>query len=156
MVLTETQIMDSLKMLKDDIKPQYGKMTAQHMLEHLTLTLKLSVGKIKYPPFTPSERALKSKDILLFTELEMPMGMTPPNDTRELYPLKYPDLEKAKEALLKAWAEYMEYYEKNGGASEIHPRFGYLNKDEWNRFHYKHFMHHFKQFGVWLSNNKLI
>jgi len=154
MVLTTTQIQDSLKMLNDDTEPVFGKMTAQHMVEHLTQALKLSVGKIKYPPFTPSEKALKSKDILLFTELEMPMGMTPPNDTGELYPLKYPDLEKAKEALLLAWDEYLEYYEKNSDASEVHPRFGYLNKDEWDRFHYKHIMHHFKQFGVWASEGK--
>ena len=154
MVLTASQIQDSLKMLKDDTKPQFGKMTAQHMVEHLTLTLKLSVGKIKYPPFNPSERALKSKDTLLFTELEMPMGMTPPNDTGERYPLKFSDLEKAKEALLQAWDEYMGYYEKNDGSSEVHPRFGHLNKEEWDRFHYKHSMHHFKQFGVWLSDAK--
>lgn len=154
MEVTASHIRDSLKILKDDTKPIFGKMTAQHMVEHLTLTLKLSVGKIKYPPFTPSERALKSKQILLFTELEMPMGMTPPNDTGELYPLKYPDLEKAKEALLQAWDEYITYYEKNDGATEVHPRFGNLNKEEWDRFHFKHFMHHFKQFGVWLSNAK--
>uniref|UniRef100_UPI003594775E hypothetical protein n=1 Tax=Aquiflexum sp. TaxID=1872584 RepID=UPI003594775E len=110
MILTASQILDSLNMLKDDTKPLFGKMTAQHMVEHLTITLKLSTGKIKYPLFTPSERALNAKYNLLFTELEMPMGMTPPNDTGELYPLKFPDLEKAKEALLKAWGEYITYY----------------------------------------------
>ena len=154
MVLTASQIQDSLKMLKGDTKPLFGKMTAQHMVEHLTITFKLSIGKIKYPPFTPSERALLSKNTLLFTDYEMPMGMTPPHDTGELYPLKYPDLEKSKEALLNTWDEYIAYYEKNEGASEVHPRFGHLTKDEWNRFHFKHMMHHFKQFGVWLSNNK--
>ena len=154
MVLQASQLQDSLTMLKKDTKPLFGKMTAQHMVEHLTITLKLSIGKIKYPTFTPSERALIAKKNLLFTELEMGMGITPPNDTGELYPLKHPDLEKAKEVLLQAWDEYMGYYEKNDGASEVHPRFGYLNKDEWNRFHYKHSMHHFKQFGIWVSDAK--
>lgn len=154
MVLHASQLQDSLTILKSDTKPLFGKMTAQHMVEHLTITLKLSIGKIKYPTFTPSERALIAKKNLLFTELEMGKGMTPPNDTGELYPLKFPDLEKAKEALLQAWDEYIAYYEKNGSASEIHPRFGQLNKDEWNRFHFKHIMHHFKQFGVWLSDAK--
>jgi oxepin-CoA hydrolase/3-oxo-5,6-dehydrosuberyl-CoA semialdehyde dehydrogenase len=154
MVLTASQIQDSLKMLKDDTKPLFGKMTSQHMVEHLTLTLKLSVGKIKYPPFTPSERALIAKQNLLFTELEMSIGITLPNDTGELYPLKFPDLEEAKEALFQAWDEYITYYEKNGSASEVHPRFGHLNKDEWDRFHFKHTMHHFKQFGVWLIDAK--
>lgn len=149
MILSETKIKDSLEILKDDAKPVFGKMTAQHMVEHLTLTLKLSVGKIKYPPFTPSERALKSKDILLFTELEMPMGMTPPNDTGELYPLKYPNLEKSKEALISAWLEYIAYFENNKEDKQVHPRFGYLDHNEWNRFHFKHFLHHFKQFGIW-------
>jgi oxepin-CoA hydrolase/3-oxo-5,6-dehydrosuberyl-CoA semialdehyde dehydrogenase len=156
MVLATSQIRNSLEILKDGTEPLFGKMTAQHMVEHLTITLKLSIGKIKYPPFTPSERALIAKQNLLFTELEMGMGMTPPNDTGELYPLKYPNLQKAKEALLQAWEENISYYEQNDGASEVHPRFGHLNKEEWDRFHYKHFMHHFKQFGIWVSNNKLI
>ncbi len=154
MVLHASQLQDSLTILKSDSKPLFGKMTAQHMVEHLTITLKLSIGKIKYPTFTPSDRALIAKKNLLFTELEMGKGMTPPNDTGELYPLKFPDLEKAKTALLQAWDEYIGYYEKNDDATEVHPRFGHLNKDEWNRFHFKHIMHHFKQFGVWLSDAK--
>lgn len=154
MVISTDQIQYALKMLKADTKPLFGKMTAQHMIEHLTITLKLSIGKIKYPPFNPSERALKAKQNLLFTELEMGMGMTPPNDTGELYPLKYPNLEKAKEALLQAWDEFIAYYEKNDGASQVHPRFGHLNKDEWGRFHFKHMMHHYKQFGIWVNDFK--
>jgi hypothetical protein len=39
MVLAASQIRDSLEMLKDGTKPLFGKMTAQHMVEHLTLTL---------------------------------------------------------------------------------------------------------------------
>jgi oxepin-CoA hydrolase/3-oxo-5,6-dehydrosuberyl-CoA semialdehyde dehydrogenase len=153
MTLSTPQIQRSLEMLQDDAKPLFGKMTAQHMVEHLTITLKLSIGKIKYPPFTPSDGALKAKNNLLFTELEMGMGMTPPNDTGELYPLKYPNLEKAKEALLQAWDEFIAYYEKNDAVSQVHPRFGYLNKDEWDRFHFKHTMHHFKQFGIWTNDS---
>lgn len=152
MVLTASQIQDSLKMLKEETKPLFGKMTAQHMVEHLIITIKLSIGKIKYPEFTPSDRALKSKEILLFTELEMPMGMTPPNDTGNLYPLKYSTLDESKEALIDAWKEYLAYFENNKEAKHVHPRFGYLNHDEWNRFHFKHVMHHFKQFGIWQEN----
>lgn len=154
MIINGSQLQDSLTLLKDDTEPLFGKMTAQHMVEHLTITLKLSIGKIKYPPFTPSERALKAKQNLLFTDLEMGMGMTPPNDTGELIPLKYPNLEKAKEALLQSWNEFIAYYEKNDGASEVHPRFGHLDEEEWDRFHFKHMMHHFKQFGVWASEGK--
>ena len=149
MLPTRAHILDSLGKLNANQAPLFGKMSAQHMVEHLTITLKLSIGKIKYPPFTPSERALMAKKNLLFTELEMPMGMTPPNDTGELFPLKFPDIEKAKESLLKAWEEYLEYYEKNESAVGVHPRFGNLNKEEWDRFHFKHFKHHFKQFGIW-------
>jgi oxepin-CoA hydrolase/3-oxo-5,6-dehydrosuberyl-CoA semialdehyde dehydrogenase len=149
MVLTASQIQDSLKMLKEETKPLFGKMTAQHMVEHLIITMKLSIGKIKYPEFSPSERALNAKQILLFSDLEMPMGMTPPNDTGILNPLKYPNLEKSNEALINAWNEYLSYFENNKEEKHVHPRFGYLDYDEWNRFHFKHFMHHFKQFGIW-------
>ncbi len=149
MILLEKTIQHSLDLLKPNTNPAFGRMTPQHMVEHLIITSKLSVGKIQYPSFDPSQKALKSKELLLYTPLEMPMGLTAPNDSGQLLPLKHPSLEAAKDALSQAWREFKSYYEGNHDVKHVHPRFGMLDYNEWQRFHYKHVMHHFKQFGIW-------
>ncbi len=149
MELLTKSIQNSLDLLHFDKKPVFGKMTSQHMVEHLIITIELSIGKIGYPPFEPSQKALNAKQSLLFSSQEMPMGMTAPNDSGILLPLKYPSLKLAKNALMTAWQEFHSYFEANSDVKHVHPRFGLLDYHEWQRFHFKHMMHHFKQFEVW-------
>jgi hypothetical protein len=44
-------------------------------------------------------------------------------------------------------AKFVTYYEQNPSKIHLHPVFGPLTKSDWERFHSKHFTHHFKQFG---------
>ncbi|MBN3582558.1 DUF1569 domain-containing protein [Algoriphagus aestuarii] len=138
-----------LERLTKNTKPAFGIMTAQHMVEHLTVTVKLSTGRISYPPFIPSEKQLSQKEALLHTELEFPKGIKAPGLGDNLMPLKFEALEEAKEALLKSLKEYDRYFKENSTAQTIHPRFGLLTFEEWELFHPKHFKHHFSQFNIW-------
>ncbi|MDX5340781.1 MAG: hypothetical protein LPK25_17275, partial [Cyclobacteriaceae bacterium] len=72
------EINSRLESLKEDSQPIFGKMTAQHMIEHLILTIKISYGRIKIPHFEPSERQLKEKQNLLYTVMEFPEGIKAP------------------------------------------------------------------------------
>ncbi|MHA7131967.1 DUF1569 domain-containing protein [Algoriphagus namhaensis] len=123
-------------------------MTAQHMVEHLILTVKLSYGRIKIPEFTPDERQLAMKQKLLFELDEFPKGIKAPGLGDKLLPLRYQNLTEAKEELITSLRAYAAYYHDNEGATHIHPRFGGLNKSEWDLFHQKHFGHHLGQFGL--------
>ena len=78
-----------LKNLEADTPAKFGIMTPQHMLEHLTLTVKISYNRIKIPEFEPSEKQQFQKRALLDT-------------TMELLPLRNHNLEEAKEQLIES------------------------------------------------------
>jgi oxepin-CoA hydrolase/3-oxo-5,6-dehydrosuberyl-CoA semialdehyde dehydrogenase len=135
--------------LNEAKEPEFGVMSAQHMVEHLTITVKLSSGRIAYPPFNPTEKQLAQKEALLFTEFEFPTGIKAPGLGNNLMPLKYETLSEAKSKLIKSLEEYDAYFKENPDARTIHPRFGLLTHKEWEQFHPKHFKHHFSQFNIW-------
>src|SRR5438105_4023314 len=45
--------------------PQWGKMRGQHMVEHLALPLRISVGDFPVQIYTPSDRVEKMKTVFL-------------------------------------------------------------------------------------------
>lgn len=141
-------IESKLKRLLDETPAQFGIMTPQHMVEHLTITMKLSSGRIKLPEFEPNEKQLMQKQALIYSDIEFPKGVRAPNSNGELMELRFPDLDTAKEKLVQSIQEYKEVFEKNPDFKSIHPRFGFLTHEEWEKFHQKHFRHHFGQFGI--------
>ncbi|HAH37896.1 MAG TPA: hypothetical protein DEQ87_02020 [Algoriphagus sp.] len=148
-MLNSSKIQSQLQNLSTDTPAQFGIMTPQHMVEHMTITMKLSSGRIKLPEFEPNEKQLMQKQALIYTDIEFPKGVRAPNSNGELPDLRFPDLETAKEKLVQSVQEYEEAFENNPKFRSIHPRFGYLTFDEWEKFHHKHFKHHFGQFGIW-------
>ena len=147
--MNNTELKQKLAMLNEDTEASFGIMTPQHMVEHLTVTVKLSSGRISYPAFTPSEKLLGYKEALLNTDLEFPKGIKAPGLGDQLMPLKYENLEQAKEGLIKSLEEYDSFFKENPTAQTTHPRFGLLTFEEWELFHPKHFKHHFSQFNIW-------
>ncbi len=134
--------------LQDSNSPEFGKMSAQHMVEHLILTLKISYGRIKLPEFVPNEKNLKLKAIVMDDTFEFPKGVKAPGLGDKLMPLKYDNLEEAKAALAETIEKYHSYWQENPDAQNVHPRFGFLNKVEWDHFHERHFKHHLGQFRL--------
>jgi hypothetical protein len=144
------KIKTQLEKLTADTPASFGIMTPQHMLEHLTLTVKISYDRIRVPDFEPSEELKLQKTALLDTEMEFPKGLKAPGMKGvELLPLKNANLSEAKEQLLSSIEAYHTYFASNPNATTVHPRFGKLTFAEWERFHTKHFKHHFGQFGIW-------
>lgn len=145
----ETQIIKTrLQNLKPDSPAQFGIMTAQHMAEHLILTVKISYGRIQIPEFEPNEKQLAQKQALIYTGIPFPKGVMAPGLNDQILPLRYPDLQSAKEELLKSIDSYHSLFQANPEVKTMHPRFGKLTYPEWEIFHPKHFEHHFGQFGI--------
>jgi len=137
---------ESFKKLTPETKPHWGKMTAQHMVEHLTNTINASNGRKQLSPTATEAEIAKAREFLM-SETPIPRGIqTTPNG--ELPPLRHKSLEKAKEELTAALDAFEDHHAQNPDAKYAHPRFGYLNRQEWDRFHNKHFAHHLKQFGL--------
>lgn len=146
--MTRETLQQKLALLTTEAAARFGIMTPQHMLEHLILTLKLSSGRIPMTDFVPNEKQLAQKQALLYTDIPFPQGIKAPGIPDTLMELRFPSLESAKEALLASWDGYQEVFEKEPTKTTIHPRFGPLNHDDWEKFHAKHMNHHFGQFGV--------
>jgi oxepin-CoA hydrolase/3-oxo-5,6-dehydrosuberyl-CoA semialdehyde dehydrogenase len=134
--------------LTEETIAQFGIMGPQHMVEHLAITLKISYDRIKLPDFEPSEKQINQKIALIHSDIEFPKGIKAPGLHEDLMPLKFPDLEKAKEDFLKSITAYNDFFLLNPEAKTTHPRFGKLTHGEWERFHEKHFKHHLIQFGL--------
>jgi len=141
--------LEKLDMLKINSEPLFGKMTAQHMVEHLELILHYSNGTKKAVLLTPREKLGAMRDFLM-SEKELTQGFRSPFLPQDgsLPDLHYPDIETAKKSLLHTWNNFEFYFAANPGIKEMNPFFGELNYEEWIRFHKKHFIHHFKQFGL--------
>ena len=146
-VMNKETLNQRLQGLSLKAEAKFGIMTPQHMVEHLILTLKMSAGRIPIPEIVPTEKQLAQKQALLFTDLPFPQGIKAPGLPDTLLDLRFPDLETAKEELIKSWDVYQMLFQENPTKQTPHPRFGLLNFEEWERFHAKHIDHHLSQFG---------
>ncbi len=141
------EIQTRIEKLQADSPAQFGLMTAQHMIEHLILTVKLSYGRVKIHDFEPNEKQLAQKQALIHSDILFPRGVKAPS-LDQLMDLRFPNLESAKEELLKCMGDYHITFQENKQLTTTHPRFGKLTYEEWDKFHAKHFEHHLGQFGI--------
>lgn len=135
-----------LKRLNPDQKPLWGKMTLQHMVEHLIKTMQASINEITLQIFT-EERKIPVIKRLFFGDRPLPREFINPAIGTNLLPLEFSDLNTAINELEKILIRYEKFFEDNPGIKTVHPVFGYLTKEEWDIFHRKHFFHHISQFG---------
>ena len=148
--LNRRNIQKLLKGLTENTKPNWGKMTAQQMLEHLETTLLYSIGEPEAEKcFTPEEHLEKYQDSL-YNHRKMPKDFPAPflPEDGTLPELKYKNLEQAKEKFLENLQKYQIYYRENPEAEHMHFVFGKLNKEMMELMHRKHFTHHFEQFNL--------
>lgn len=148
--LNRRNIQKLLNGLTENSKPNWGKMTAQQMLEHLETTLLYSIGELEVEKcFTPEEHLEKYQDSL-YNYRKMPKDFPAPflPEDGTLPELKYKNLEQAKEKFLENLQKYQIYYRENPEAEHMHFVFGKLNKEMMELMHRKHFTHHFEQFNL--------
>lgn len=128
--------------------PLWGLMTVQHMIEHLIFPLKIAQKEIDFGIFTPNEK-IEKQQAFLVSPLGLPKNFPFPGFAPGyLPPLFYNSLEESKSQLLSEINQFLIFLEDNSKERGNHPVFGKLNSDQWLVFQYKHFMHHFMQFGL--------
>ena len=136
-----------IKKLNANQKPSWGKMTSQHMVEHLYKTVQVSINEISLDVFT-EERKISVLKKLFLGKRPLPKEFINPAIGPDLLPLEFTDLKSAIEELEKIFNRYDQFFEANPFMKTAHPVFGYLLKEEWDIFHKKHFHHHMSQFGL--------
>jgi oxepin-CoA hydrolase/3-oxo-5,6-dehydrosuberyl-CoA semialdehyde dehydrogenase len=136
-----------LSQLTSDQKPLWGKMTPQHMVEHLNKTVQSSINEIVLKVYT-EERKIPVLKRLFFGDRELPKEFMNPAIGPELMQLEFENLDNAIVELRNVLERYDKFFDDNPSAKTIHPIFGLLDKAEWDSFHQKHFKHHLSQFGL--------
>ena len=147
-IYNKQDLIDRLNNLKVDSQPVFGKMSAQHMIEHLAVTFMISNGKAPQKLYTPLEKVDRFKAAFFHPENEFPMGIKAPVLPDEVVPLRYPDLPTAIQKFWKEFNAFEAFYAENPNAKPMHPVIAELSKEEWILFHNKHVTHHFKQHGL--------
>ena len=138
-----------LSNLTENTQPKWGSLKAQNMIEHLAKTLQYSNGKKEIAQRGSDEEALKARQAFIYTDVEMSMGLRSPLlPAAGPVPFEFSDLEEAKMNLNKELDDFETYHKSHPNVLFIQPRLGRLNHKEWIVFHNKHFIHHFKQFGL--------
>jgi hydroxymethylglutaryl-CoA reductase len=128
--------------------PTWGRMTAQQMIEHLTIAVNVSNGINKIPLITPVDKVEKTKIILLLSDRAMPKFFHNPALPEDPIPCKHANISEAISSLKSALELFKIHFQYDPKKTQLHNIFGELNYTEWLWFHYKHFHHHFAQFEL--------
>jgi len=137
-----------LNKLRPEAKPLWGKMSPQHVVEHLATVLKISSGKQEVKLYNTQELADKIKKSIIHSDAELQQGIKNPILGDEPPELRNTDFEKALDELFDEITYFETYYTSNPEATHTQPRMGKLNREEWEILHNKHFLHHFKQYDL--------
>jgi len=139
-------MLDALDRLTISKKPVWGKMSAQEMVEHLSDLLIMSRGLNNFAP-NENDETFARRQQFLYSDKEMARNIAIPF-RKDIIELRHNELALSIDEFTIEWLNFIEYYEENPGATEIHPYYGALDYEKWEKLHVKHFIHHFQQFEL--------
>lgn len=140
-------ITNKLGGLKKETEPVFGKMNGQQVIEHLSLLMQISNGKIEADYYVSDEKQARRKPFLDGNG-ELHIGFRASILSDEPTEEKFDSVEEALEDLIEQIADFEIHFKT--AKTENHPFFGELDYEYWKKFHIKHFTHHFKQFDLLL------
>jgi oxepin-CoA hydrolase/3-oxo-5,6-dehydrosuberyl-CoA semialdehyde dehydrogenase len=138
---------EKTSLLTQSTPPQWGSMTSQGMIEHLINALRLSQGKVEVEMKVGEREAAILKRRTIGSENPLPKNIDSPIAPKNAS-LQHATFAEAQAAFLSELASYYSFFSRNPDRATLHPLFGEVNFHEWERFHLKHFTHHFTQFGL--------
>ncbi len=144
---------DRIDALGEHTEPAWGQMSSQHMIEHLIFSFQMSTDKLDLECNTPEEKRAKLQAFLNMNR-PMPKGFTNPVTGEQLLELRYPNMEQAKEKLKEEIQYYLDYHREHPETTQINPTFGELDREQWQKFHFKHCFHHLSQFKLVAMDSK--
>ena len=137
-----------LAQLRSDSPALWGKMSPQHMLEHVSALFYLARSPEKGFCVTPPDKLDKARAFLYDDEKTFRPNTVAPGLPAEPLPLRFDSFDTARDKLLGSIEAFYAYFAAHPGVETLHPIFGALSLEDWERFHHKHLTHHFRQFGL--------
>ena len=142
-----TRLVPLLKTMPNDTIMKWGKMNAQQMVEHVSGFFRVSTNKLHFPLATPVEHLPKFKEFLR-SEKEFRENTKAPVLPEEPQPVQFAGYDEAVIDLEKEIEDFVDLFTNDPALTTQHPVFGDLNFEDWVLLHYKHVIHHAKQFGL--------
>ncbi len=145
----EETFIERIRLLDGNALGKWGKMNGHQMAEHVIAFFKISSGGLQIPVVTAEADLPKFKAFLL-SDKEFRENTKAPSQIlgEEPLPTRTASMEEAVSKLERSIGEFTAYFAANPGAITTHPVFGPLNFEEWILLHYKHVLHHLKQFDL--------
>lgn len=138
---------DKLRGLSPDQKPEWGNMSAQHMVEHVVGSWRISNGRTKVKAVLAPKDVAQRRTFMLSDE-PYPRNLANPLFSKGLPPLRKASLNDAIDQLEDEMRAFFAYHESHPDAVETHPIYGDMTFEEWLHFQAKHMGHHLAQFGL--------
>ncbi|MEN9699084.1 MAG: hypothetical protein RLZZ301_282 [Bacteroidota bacterium] len=135
-----------LDQLSSSTTAQWGSMSAQRMIEHLSDSLRMSIGIGEFKLEVPEDR-LERMQAWLETDKDMAKDMQVSFATPET-PLRNDEIATAIDEFTDCFLAFEEFYEAHPDAKNLHPYYGQLDYRQWCLLHTKHFKHHLAQFNL--------
>jgi hypothetical protein len=131
-----------LRRLTPESRPEWGSLTAPRLLCHLVDTLEMSLGEISVPSAnTKALQRFPLKHLFLYVA-PFPKGASAPGELLSTQPTDFESDRQRAVGLIERLAATAR------GPGGEHPFFGPLTNEEWNVLQWKHVSHHLKQFGI--------
>jgi oxepin-CoA hydrolase / 3-oxo-5,6-dehydrosuberyl-CoA semialdehyde dehydrogenase len=153
-IFLDQLLLDSIQGIDENREPLWGKMTPHNMIEHLLWAFECSTGILEVPCRTPVNVLERAKRFL-YDDRPTPRGFKNPLLGEDPLPVRFTLISQAKNIFQQEVAHCIRYYNERPGAIHVHPVFGPLGAEEWQRSHFKHCYHHLLQFGIIHSNDDI-
>lgn len=139
-------VISYLSKLTAQSKAEWGTMSAQRMVEHLTDSLQVATGRNPQELVIPEDKIEKAQ-AWLATDKPMPKNFKVSFASDEI-PMRHDEIELSIDELVEEIFYFDELFQNDAGKKVVHPFYGALNYEQWNRLNMKHFSHHYEQFGL--------
>lgn len=136
-----------LAQLTPQTKAEWGIMTPQHMVEHLSSLFLFTIEKIKGQSFYEADKLQRNYDYLVRDK--QPLARNIQLKSMPTLPdLRFASIEEATTKLEEMVALFYAFFAANPDKKTNHPSCGLLTFEEWEYMHCVHARHHLLQFGL--------
>ena len=136
-----------LKKLNGNKKGNWGVLSPQGMIEHMTDSIGIAWKRVEHPLQTP-ETILEKVRSFALSDKEFKPGTKNSLMTEEAAPLRNFSIEAAIAEIDREIKSFVDFYKKNPSAVVTNPFFGNFNYEQWLHLLHKHALHHLKQFNL--------
>ena len=141
------EVIQRMRELKRDSKPQWGRLSAAGMVRHLGDSIRYSMGRRGKQAFKGNWFTRRIIGPLIMNGI-----IRMPKNVKLDFPMARPEelsaLEGEVETLQALMEEYLDAVQAGELSPEPHMAFGDIGVDGWAKLHVAHFEHHLRQFGI--------